>query len=90
MRRALALVIVVGLAAGGAMASAQAPAEFPDVPDDHPRKADIDYAVARGWFQGYGDGTFQPDRKITPSQITSVVRRVFDQISEETSYLERY
>ena len=83
MRRALALVIVAGLAAGGAMASAQAPAGFPDVPDDHPRKADIDYAVARGWFQGYGDGTFQPDRKITPSQITSVVRRVFDQISEE-------
>lgn len=83
MRRAIALVIVVGLAAGGAVASAQTPDGFPDVPDDHPRKADIEYAVERGWFQGYGNGTFQPDRIITPSQIAIVVSRVFAQISEE-------
>ena len=84
MRRTLVAVIVFGLALPGAAAYAQTAAtDFPDVPDDHPRKADIEYAAARGWFRGYGDGTFRPNQIITPSEIAIVVSRVFEAASGE-------
>lgn len=87
MRRTLVAVIVFGLASLGAPASAQTAAtdfttDFPDVPDDHPRKADIEHAASRGWFRGYGDGTFRPNQIITPSEIVIVVSRVFAAASE--------
>ena len=48
---------------------------FNDVPDSDPRREDIDYAAAQGWFQGYPDGSFQPDRQITEDQLARVIRR---------------
>lgn len=86
MRRIITLisVLAVGMAlsAGGAYAQTSA-MEFSDIPDDHPRKADIDYAVERGWFQGYDDGTFKPDQTVSADEITALARRVFDAVSEE-------
>ena len=51
--------------------------QFSDVPEDHPRRADIAFVAERGAFQGYPDGTFRPERNITPEQMTTVLRRAF-------------
>ena len=91
MRRTITLVLVlaVGLATLGGAASAQTPpAEFSDVPADHARKADIDYAVARGWLTGFDDGTFQPDRVLTLAEITGLTGRIFDAVTGEVSRLD--
>ena len=68
---AAAAVLAVGSVAVAASSS------FSDVASDHPQLGDIEYAVAQGWFQGYGDGTFKPDRAITQKQITTVIGRAF-------------
>lgn len=85
MRRIITLIsaLAVGMAlfAGGAYAQTS-DMGFSDIPDDHPRKADIEYAVERGWFQGYDDGTFKPDQTVTAAEITTLARRVFDAVSE--------
>ena len=47
---------------------------FSDVPDDHPQADDIAYAVEQGWFQGYPDGTFKPDRALGHSPGSDGVR----------------
>lgn len=86
MRRIITLIAVLAVSlaasAGGAYAQTSTTG-FSDVPDDHPRKADIDYAVERGWLQGDDDGTFQPDRIVDQAGITAVASRVFDAVSEE-------
>ena len=51
--------------------------QFSDVSEDHPRRADIDFVADRGAFQGYSDGTFRPERNITPEQMTTVLGRAF-------------
>ena len=71
----LAIAVVVTLTATTGVALAAT--SFSDVADDHPQRSDIEYAVDRGWFLGYGDGTFKPDRAITPSQIVRVLNRAF-------------
>ncbi len=48
---------------------------FNDVPDSDPRSEDIDYAAAQGWFRGYPDGSFRPDRQISEDQLARVIRR---------------
>ena len=48
---------------------------FNDVPDSDPRLEDINYAAAQGWFRGYPDGSFRPDRQITETQLAQVIRR---------------
>ena len=86
MRRIITLisVLAVGMALTGGGAYAQtSDMGFSDVSDDHPRKADIDYAVERGWFEGYDDGTFKPDQTVSASEITTLASRVFDAIAEE-------
>ncbi|MCQ3804855.1 MAG: S-layer homology domain-containing protein [Acidimicrobiia bacterium] len=50
---------------------------FPDVPDDHPHRAAIDWSRDIGAFQGYPDGTFRPDQKITAEHATIVFDRVY-------------
>ena len=65
---ALAAVSALSLGAGS-----QTP--FSDVDETHPRHSDIAYAAAQGWFQGYPDGAFQPDRPITPEQTARIIER---------------
>ena len=50
---------------------------FEDVAESHPQNRDIAYAVEQGWFQGYPDGAFRPDRAITSNQVATVVSRAF-------------
>ena len=62
---------------GGNPGDPDGSADFDDVAESHPQSGDIAYAVEQGWFQGYPDGTFRPDRTITPTQIATVVSRAF-------------
>ena len=66
----IGLVVAVPIAAGAYVG-------FPDVPRNHPQHADIQYAVEQGWFEGYPDGTFKPDRELTTDQAVTVFRRSF-------------
>lgn len=80
---ALAVLLALALTAGWAV---WAQTQFTDVPDDHPAKADIDLAVAQGWFKGYPDGTFKPDRPLTPDQLVTVVGRAFESGSTRAEF----
>ena len=70
---ALALFLVVSAGTGYANGDSGSS----DVPADHPRRADIEYAVARGWFQNYEDGTFRPGQTVTAAQTIAAVRGAF-------------
>ena len=63
--------MVVGVAAYGTGQGVG----FTDVPDNHERRVDILYAVERGWFKGYPDGSFQPDKPLSYDNIATVVER---------------
>lgn len=81
-KRRMARLLVVLVALLAAVGLLPAPptagqANFSDVPASHPRRADILQAVREGWFQGYPDGTFRPDQRITAGQIGTVVSRAF-------------
>ena len=56
---------------------------FSDVPSTHPYYDVINYAVARGWLQGYPDGTFRPDNFITRAEIITVVNRVLERYCDQ-------
>ena len=62
MAKRVAVMVCLMLAV--TVTAAWATHTFSDVPDDHPQAADIAYAVEKGWFQGYDDGTFRPDNTL--------------------------
>ena len=70
---ATALVAILVLVGGVVWAQSR----FEDVPPDHDHAEAIEYVAARGWFVGYADGTFGPDRTITPEQAVRVLERAF-------------
>lgn len=49
---------------------------FSDVPANHWASSTIAYAASQGWVNGYGDGTFVPDRTITRAALVSITNRV--------------
>lgn len=53
--------------------------QFSDVPDDNPHRIDINDVAEQRWFLGYRDGTYKPDQKITPAQMTRVLNRAFNE-----------
>ena len=53
--------------------------QFSDVPDDNPHRDDINTVAGQRWFVGYRDGTYKPDQKISPSEMTRVLTRAFDE-----------
>ena len=81
----LRLLILVGSAIAGAVMAAAvalgAVAGFPDVPEDHRYADDIAIVADRGWFVGFEDGTFGPDREGTLSQTLRVFSRVFAEVN---------
>ena len=70
----LAAVLAAGMFTGGA---AQGADDFTDVPASHPQRDAILFAAEQGWFRGYQDGTFRPDRAVSDQQLAAVVRRAF-------------
>ena len=67
-----AAVAAFGLTVGAALAASA----FNDVDDSHPASAEITAAHQVGVFQGYGDGTFRPDDKLTRGQAELVIHRM--------------
>lgn len=53
--------------------------QFSDVEPDNPHRTDINYVAGERWFIGYGDGTYKPDQNISPSEMTKVLSRAFDE-----------
>jgi len=74
MKRIWAAALLAAMLGG---ATAVALTSFDDVPDDHPHAEGIRNVAERGWFQGYPDGSFRPDRKITAEQLATVLLRVY-------------
>ena len=71
-----------GLAAAAALATAGtvlAVTGFRDLGAVHPNYDDIQFAVDKGWFQGYDDGTFRSDRVVSDDHLSRVMRRAFPQ-----------
>ena len=75
----MALKMIVGallaLLVGAGIAWAQG--QFSDVNETHPQYDDIQYAVEQGWYVGYPDGTFKPDKLLTTDQAVIVFGRAF-------------
>ena len=71
----LAVVVLAAVVLGPGIVLAQG--IFSDVTEDHEYRHQIEYAVQQGWFAGYEDGTFKPDRTISPAQMTTVFQRAF-------------
>ena len=67
-----AAVAAFGLTVGAALAASG----FVDVTDNHRASAEITAAHQVGVFQGYGDGTFRPDLKLTRGQAELVIHRM--------------
>lgn len=53
--------------------------QFSDVPANNPHLDNINYVAEQRWFIGYGDGTYKPDQNISPSEMTRVLWRAFDE-----------
>jgi hypothetical protein len=51
---------------------------FPDVPSSHWAVKYINSAAARGWIEGYPDGTFGPEDRITRAQVVTLVNRMLE------------
>ncbi|GAB2721398.1 peptidase S8 [Paenibacillus thermoaerophilus] len=49
---------------------------FADVPAEHWAYGAIQALAARGWLQGYADGTFAPERPVTRAEMAVLVGRV--------------
>ena len=47
---------------------------FPDI-GKHWARGNINYAASKGWIEGYEDGTFRPDEKITRAEAAAVLNR---------------
>ncbi|NWK13011.1 S-layer homology domain-containing protein, partial [Clostridium cadaveris] len=54
------------------------PNPFTDVSDSHWAKDSIVSVANKGWVSGYPDGSFQPEKKITRSEVVSIVNRILE------------
>jgi hypothetical protein len=52
------------------------PADFPDVPVDHPFSPDIGMAFYLGIIEGYPDGTAQPDAQINRAEFAKIITQM--------------
>ena len=75
MARKVIVGLLVALLVGTGVAWAQG--QFSDVDETHPQYDDIQSAVEQGWYVGYSDGTFKPDRLLTTDQAVTVFGRAF-------------
>jgi uncharacterized repeat protein (TIGR02543 family) len=64
--------------------------KFSDVPTDHWAYTYIATAVRAGLIEGYGDGTFRPDEKITRAEVVTIVNRILGRGINEHSALGQF
>lgn len=77
-KRLVALVLVVTLMIGGAMSASAAKsfAYFRDVERSDWFYADVMQMVRCGYFQGMGNGNYQPDASVTRAMFVTVLGRI--------------
>ena len=51
---------------------------FNDVTGDHWAAKYINSAAAKGWVNGYDDGTFQPENPVTRAQVVTIVNNMLE------------
>jgi uncharacterized repeat protein (TIGR02543 family)/uncharacterized repeat protein (TIGR01451 family) len=56
---------------------------FSDVPSAHWAAEYIHSAYAKGWVNGYEDGTFRPAQQITRAEVTKIVNTMLERLPEE-------
>jgi len=65
---------------------------FNDVPPSHWAVDSINSAFAKGWINGYTDGTFRPSQNITRAEVTRIVNTMLNRLPTELpeSFLNPY
>ncbi|WP_169447579.1 InlB B-repeat-containing protein [Paenibacillus daejeonensis] len=63
------------------------PITFTDIPENYWARDYIASAAAKGWIQGYPDGTFKPGNYITRAEVVSLVNRMLER-SADRSYVD--
>ena len=53
----------------------------------HWAKTYVELAAGNGWIEGYPDGTFGPDKKITRAETVTMINRVLDRVPAKESRL---
>ncbi|GBF75543.1 hypothetical protein PA598K_03960 [Paenibacillus sp. 598K] len=56
---------------------------FSDVPADYWATEYISSAAAKGWIQGYPDGTFKPGNAISRAEVVSLVNRMLERVADK-------
>ncbi|WP_196426386.1 S-layer homology domain-containing protein [Paenibacillus campinasensis] len=80
----LAGIIALTTVGGIPVHEVQASGGFKDVPANHWAKSAIDSAVKKGYFKGYGDGTFRPNANITRAEFAALMARVSNNESKSS------
>lgn len=62
---------------------AEGKSTFKDVPASHWAYKEIFSAAAKGWVEGYEDGSFRPDNNITRAETITLVNRVLHRATEK-------
>lgn len=68
------LAVALALLLPAAVALAQIPQpSFSDVPLSHPAYQAVEYLKGKGIIAGYGDGTFQPSKKVNRAEAVKII-----------------
>lgn len=62
---------------------AEGKSTFKDVPASYWAYKEISSAAAKGWVEGYEDGSFRPDNNITRAETITLVNRVLHRATEK-------
>jgi len=74
---AASIALTVGATAVPLVTQAAAPIQFKDTTNFWAAEA-IDWAVGQGIVNGYSDGTFKPNKKVTQAEFLSMLIRAFE------------
>ena len=56
---------------------------FIDVPSNHWAAENISSAFAKGWINGYSDGTYRPNRNITRAEVAKIINTMLNRLPVE-------
>ena len=70
------IAAVLAVAGLSAVALAASGGRFPNIPVGRVAD-DVQFGAMEGWWLGYPDGTFQPERQVSDKQVAAVWNRMF-------------
>lgn len=82
-------VTAIGVAAIAVPASVEAAKSFSDVPAKHVYSKEISSMTEMGIINGYPDGTFRPEEKITRKHAAALISRAFDTLPTEKEHASK-